>query len=115
MTDLGTSAGVFFGLTLIFMGGCAFMTGQALAGTWRPAWQLLPYGLLLGLADRFLAFALFHQPLLSPAGFLLDSTLLLAMGGLSYRFTRARQMCRQYPWAYRRSGLFSWRQIGPDN
>ena len=114
MSLIGSSPGVFLGLTLVFMGGCAVMTGQALAGTWRPAWQLPPYGLLLGAADRFLAFALFHQPLLSPAGFLVDAALLTVIGGLAFRLTRARQMASQYPWLYRRRGLFGWRQIAPD-
>ena len=35
------------------------MTGQALAETWRPAGRLSPTALLLGVADRFLIFALF--------------------------------------------------------
>jgi len=56
---LGTSAAVFFVLTVCVMGFAAFMTGQALANTWRPAWQVVVYCVLLGLVDRFLSFALF--------------------------------------------------------
>ncbi len=54
-----TSVPVFIGLTVVLFGGCAFMTGQALATTWRPLWQVIPYALMLGAADRFLGFALF--------------------------------------------------------
>ncbi len=107
-TLFGTTPGVFVGLTLIFMGGCAFMAGQALAATWRPAWQAVPYGLLLGGADRFLVFGLFQGRLLSLPGYLLDAGLLVCIAVLAYRFTRAGQMVRQYPWLYRRTGPLTW-------
>lgn len=100
---------VFIGVTLVFMGGCAFMTGNALASTWRPPWQVLPYGLGLGLADRFLGFALFQGQLLSLTGYLLDSAILLAIALAAYRMTQARRMVMQYPWLYDRAGLFGWR------
>jgi hypothetical protein len=32
------------------------------------------------------------------------------IGLLGYRTTRARQMTRQYPWLYERTGLLSWRE-----
>ena len=34
----------------------------------------------------------------------------LAIGAVAYRFTRARQMVRQYPWLYRRKGLLDWEE-----
>lgn len=102
---------VLIGLTIILFGGCAFMTGQALAGTWRPSWQVIPYTLMLGAADRFLGFALFGGDLLSLAGWLFDSTILVAIGLLSYRLTQARRMAAQYPWLYIRTGLFSLRRL----
>ena len=113
-TVLGTSPGVFLGITLVFMGGCAYMAGQALASTWRPAWHTLPYCLLLGCADRFLVYALFNGRLLSTAGYLVDTAILAVIGLLAYRITRARQMALQYPWLYQRSGLFSWRERGSE-
>ena len=100
----------FIGVTLAFMGGCAFMTGQAVANTWRPLWQVVAYCLLLGAADRFLVFALFGGPLLDLAGYLLDTALLTAIGTAAWRMTRARRMCLQYPWLYERAGLFGWRE-----
>jgi hypothetical protein len=105
---LGTSWGVSLGITLIFCGGCAFMTGQALAATWRPAWQIAPYALLLGCGDRFLIWGLFEGELLSVSGYLIDAVILAAIAVFAYRVTRARQMVVQYPWLYRRIGLFTW-------
>jgi hypothetical protein len=104
--------GVFIGLTLVFGGGCAFMTGQAVASTWRPWWQCVAYALGLGAADRFLGFALFGGELLSLPGYLLDTTLLALIALAAWRTTLARRMCVQYPWLYERAGLFGWRQRG---
>ncbi len=109
---MGTTPGVFIGITLIFMGGCSFMTGQALASTWRPAWHAFPYTLLLGCGDRFLVFALFQGNLFSPAGYVIDTIILLAVTLVAYRITRARQMATQYPWLYERAGLFGWKDRG---
>jgi branched-chain amino acid transport system ATP-binding protein len=104
----GVSIPVFIGLTVVLMGGAGWMTGQALARGWKSAWLMLPYGLLLGLADRFFTWSLFHGDLLSPLGFVIDSAVILTMGVLAYRFTRARKMVAQYPWLYDRTGLLSW-------
>jgi hypothetical protein len=101
---------VFLGLSVIFMGGCATMTGQALASTWRPLWQALPYSLLLGFGDRFLAYALFNGQLLTLSGYLLDSATLALLAALAYRATRAGQMANQYPWIYKRIGWFNWEE-----
>ncbi len=90
----------------------AYMTGQGLANLWRPAWQILMYGLMLGLVDRFLVFALFEGPLLSLAGYLIDTAILLAVAGVGYRLTQTHRMVSQYPWLYERAGLFSWRARG---
>ena len=35
----------------------------------------------------------------------------LALGLIAYRSTRAARMVAQYPWQYRRAGLFGWREI----
>ena len=109
MSMLGTSWPVLLGLTLLLFGGAAWMTGQALAETWRPAWQILPYGLLLSAGDRFFDWALFRHPLGSLPGFVLVAAILLAVATLAYRATRARKLVRQYPWLYERHGLFRWR------
>lgn len=110
---LGTSIGVFIGVTVFLSGFAAFMTGQALASTWRPVWQLWLYILLLGFADRFLTWALFQGALLSPTGYAIDTAVLMVIGLLAFYLTRARQMAAQYPWLYERSGPFTWRERGP--
>ncbi|WP_119458310.1 DUF6867 family protein [Rhodospirillaceae bacterium SYSU D60014] len=107
---LGASLPVFIGLTVVLFGGAAFMMGQAVAGTWRPAWQVVTYGALLALADRFLVFALFGGELLSLTGYLVHAAVLVGIGLLAYRFMRAHKMVSQYPWLYERAGLFGWRE-----
>jgi hypothetical protein len=102
---------VFLGLTCVFGGGCAIMTGQALAATWRPMGLAVPYALLLAAASRFLAFALFGGTLLSLPAFLTDSVVLAALALAAYRVTLAGKMVSQYPWLYRRDGLFDWEEV----
>lgn len=106
---LGTSLGVFIGVTLVLFGGAAWMTGQALAGTWRPVWQAFIYAPLLAAVDRFFIYALFEGELLSAWGYLFHAALLLILMLVAYRVTRARRMVSQYPWLYERAGLFGWR------
>ena len=107
---IGTTLPVFIGLTVIVVGGASWLTGQALARGWRPAWQMLPYGLLLGLVDRFLTFGLFQGELLTLAGYAIDTAAILAIGFTAYRFTQAGRMVAQYPWLYKRTGPFTWRK-----
>jgi hypothetical protein len=107
---LGTSVPVFLTVTGIVIGFAAYMTGQAIANTWRPVWQLVVYALLLGVVARFLIFALFDGELLSLSGYAASTGLLLAIGIFAYRLTRARKMVHQYPWLYERAGLFGWRR-----
>lgn len=111
----GTTFGVFVGVTLILIGFCAYMTGAALANTWRPAWQSVPYAVLLGFSDRFLIFALFEGELLSLSGYVIDTLLLLGITLVSYRLTQVNKMITQYPWLYERSGPFSFRERPHDN
>jgi len=106
---LGTSWGVFVTMTVVLIGGASFMTGQALARSWRPMWQMLPYGLLLGGADRFLTWGLFDGELWLLSGYLIDTAVIIAIGAVAYRATLAHRMVRQYPWLYERSGLLGWR------
>ncbi|MDR3441249.1 DUF6867 family protein [Telmatospirillum sp.] len=109
----GTTPAVFIGITVVFMGGCAAMAGQALARTWRPWWNVLPYCLLLGGADRFLIYALFKGELLLLSGYLLDGLVLILSGALAYQTTRASQMANQYPWLYKRTGWLTWSERRP--
>jgi hypothetical protein len=63
----------------------------------------------LGLALRFFHYALFNGELLSFHYFISDTAVLVWATLLGYRLTMARQMVSQYPWAYERAGLLSWR------
>jgi hypothetical protein len=107
---LGTTLPVFIGLTVILVGGAAVLTGQAVAATWRPAWQVVLSCIGLGLADRFLVYALFDGELLSLTGFLIDTAVLTVIGLVAYRLTRVKKMVSQYPWKYERGGLWNYRE-----
>ncbi len=109
---IGATFPVFLGVTVILMGGTGWLMGQALARGWRPVWQVVGYGLLLGCADRFLTFALFDGMLITPAGYAIDSAVIVAIALVGYRTTLAANMVAQYPWLYRRAGPFAWRQRG---
>jgi len=91
-------------------GGAAWLTGRAIAGTWRPFWHTMFYMLLLGAVARFFHFALFEATLLSFPSYVADTTFFVVLSALSWRLTRVRQMVTQYPWLYERSGPFSWRK-----
>ena len=109
---IGTTWPVFIAITVVIMGFAAAMTGQGLAKTWRPVWQVLLYCILLGGADRFLVFALFEGELLLFSGYLIDTVVLIAISSISYRLTQVNLMVTQYPWLYERAGLFAWRDKG---
>ena len=109
---LGTSWPVFIGMTVLLMGFASFMTGQAVANTWQPMWQIVPYAILLGCADRFLIWGLFDGELLLVSGYIIDTLTLMAIGAMAYRITLARKMVGQYPWLYERVGPFGWRRKG---
>ena len=110
MTEfLGVTWPVFIGVTVILFGAAAFKTGQALAATWRPRWQVLPYCLLLAAADRFFSHFLFDGVLLSMGGFVATVLVLLGICLAAFQLTRAQRMTAQYPWMFERQGLFGWR------
>lgn len=109
---LGADPGPFVGLTLLLFGGAAAATGRALALNWRPAWQGLPYAVLLTAGDRFLIYALFGGPLLSLSGFVAAFLYLAGIVLLARRAALARLMVRQYPWLYVSAGPFGWRRRG---
>ena len=109
IATLGGPAGPFFGMTVLLFGLAAFLTGQAIAQAWRPAWQILPASLLFAAADRFLLFALFDAVFISASGWLIAAAILAAIMAAGFFLTRARKMVQQYPWLYERAGPFGWR------
>ena len=104
------SVWLFLLITVIMGGWAAWMTGRAMALTWRPFGQLVAYLLILAVAVRFIHFALFEGTLLSLHYYLVDAVVILAIGSLGFRYNRARQMTTQYRWLYERTGPFSWRE-----
>lgn len=100
--------GIGTGLAL----GAAWLTGQAIAEGWRPLWQVLPSTILLTLADRFLAYALFGGSLLSGTAALVTLAIVLTLALAGYRMRQAKKMVSQYPWLHRRAGPFHWRNLG---
>jgi hypothetical protein len=99
----------FLLVTIFLGGGAAWLTGRAVAFTWRSWWKLLVYVVLLAFAVRFIHFALFGGTLLSIQFFLVDFAVLLALASTGFRATRTMQMVGQYSWLYTRSGPLSWR------
>jgi hypothetical protein len=104
------SVGVFLLVTVAIGGGGAWLTGGAIASTWRPVWQVGVYMLILGIVVRFFHFALFGGTLLSLHYYLVDAAVCLALGVAGFRATRVRQMVEQYKWLNMRSGLLGWRR-----
>ncbi len=107
---VGTPFAVFIWLTVVIMGGAGYLTGQAFAASWRPAWRVLLACLLLGAVDRFLNFALFGGDLLSVAGYVADTAVIATAGLIAYRLTLVAKMVSQYPWLYERAGLWRYRE-----
>ncbi len=96
-------------VTLVLGGGCAFLAGRAIASTWRSIWVALAAMIPMGFAVRFIHFALFNETLLLPRTYFVETLLLMAVAGLSFQLTRAKQMVSQYYWLYEPSGPLSWR------
>lgn len=102
--------GEFIGVTVILFGFTAFLMGQAIAETWRPAWQNVVYGMLLAAGNHFIDCALFAKDWLSLTHYLLDAAWIVVVALFAYRVTLVRKMVTQYPWLYERSSLLSWRE-----
>ena len=102
------SFGVFLLVTVGMGGGAAWMSGRAIAGTWRPWWHIVAYMLILGAAVRFFHYALFDGTLASLHYYLVDSAVCMLLGFLGFRVTRAAQMTTQYGFRNIRTGFLAW-------
>ncbi len=89
---------VFLLCTVVLGGSAAYISGKAIAQTWRPLWQLPVYMLLLALGVRFMHFALFDEVLVSFRNLAVDYVLLLLAGAAGYKVMRTAQMATQYGW-----------------
>jgi hypothetical protein len=103
-----------FALVSIVLGGSgAWLTGRAIAETWRPPWQVAVYALLLGAAVRFIHMALFDGTLLSLHYYAVDAAICIALGYAGFHAARAAQMARQYGWLIEKHGAMRWRRKTP--
>ncbi len=87
---------IFLLVTVAMGGSTAFVSGRAIAATWRPFWHALVYALVIGFAVRFIQFALFDAPLVSVRTYLTDCIILLLAAIWGYVATRKVQMIEQY-------------------
>ena len=99
---------IFLFASVFLGGGAAFLAGRAIASAWRPWWHVVPFMLILGIALRFLHFAVFGSVFLSLHYYLVDTAVCLASGLLSFRLMRVRQMITRYAWINERAGPFGW-------
>jgi hypothetical protein len=107
------SVGVFLLVSVLLGGGAAWLAGRAIAATWRPWWHVAFYMLVLGVAVRFIHFALFEATLLSLHYYLVDAGICLGLGFLGFQAARAAQMATQYRWVNARTGAFTWARRNP--
>jgi Domain of unknown function (DUF6867) len=105
------NAWVFLLVSVLMGGAAAFMSGRAIAQTWRPYWHIPLYMLPIAGAVRFFHYALFAEPLLSLQNYLVDFAVALGAASLGFRLLRAQQMAQQYHWLFRRNGLLRWRKV----
>ena len=116
------NVGVFLLVTMALGGGAAYLTGRAVALTWRPMQSVVRYMAILAAAVRFFHYSLFGgsfffyfdngslRPGIGFYYYVIDFVILLAFAAVGYRITRAGQMATQYPWLYSRMGPLSWRR-----
>ncbi|MBN9585668.1 MAG: hypothetical protein BGN84_08075 [Afipia sp. 62-7] len=111
MTQLYSNESIFQVLfvTLVLGAGCALLAGRAIAQTWRSIWIAVVAMIPLGMAVRFVHFALFNETLLQPRTYLIETAILIVVACLSFQRTRARQMVTQYYWLYEPNGPLGWR------
>ena len=103
---------IFVLVTIVLGGGAAWLAGRAVAGTWRPAWQVFVYCLILGCAVRFIHYSLFGGTLISGHYYLVDTAVLMAFGFLGFRAARVSQMVTHYRWINEPAGPLRWRRRG---
>ena len=93
----------FLLVTIVMGGAAAYLSGKAIAQTWRPFWHVPLYMLALAAVVRFCHFALFEEPFLSLPSYVVDFACAFAAARLGYRMVRAHQMRTQYGWLFRSS------------
>jgi uncharacterized protein DUF6867 len=111
--DLGDNGvWVFILVTCVLGGAGAFVSGRAMAQTWRPYRHIPLYMLGIAAGVRFVHYALFTGPLLSAPSFVVDYIVTVVAASAGYRMVRAGQMGSQYGWLFERTGPLGWRRRG---
>jgi hypothetical protein len=100
---------LFLFVTVGLGGGAAAIAGRAIAATWRPWWDVVKYMLLLAVAVRFIQSSVYQSTFLSLPAYLVDATVCLIAGLMSFRIKRVQQMVTSYGWINRRAGPLLWR------
>ncbi|MFI5011209.1 MAG: DUF6867 family protein [Hyphomicrobiales bacterium] len=106
-----SSVYIFILVTLVMGGAAGYSTGKAIAQTWRPGWHLVASAVALGVAVRFIHYALFGASLISAQFYLIDTALVLLATFAGFHLTRVRQMTTRYRWLYQAAGLFGWKPV----
>ncbi|OHV84513.1 DUF6867 family protein [Rhizobium sp. LCM 4573] len=88
----------------------AWRTGKAVAEGWSGYPTVVIYTLLLGVVMRFMHYALFQGPFISPFYYIIDTVLLLVFSSAGFRMRRTRQMVQNYYWLYEPTSAFSWKK-----
>jgi len=99
----------FLFVTCLLGGWAAWMTGRAVAQTWRPYPSLVLYLLVLGVGVRFIHHALFWGTMFTLQYYVVDTIVLIILGTLGYKYTRTNQMVTQYSWLYEKASPLTWK------
>jgi hypothetical protein len=91
----------FLVVVVLLCGGGAFVTGKAIAETWRPFWQVVLYAAMLAGVSRFLHYALFHLKMMDFTSYIVEFIVIFVLAAMGYTLARRRQMATQYGWTER--------------
>ena len=100
----------FIFLTLALGGWLAFMTGRAIASTWRGYGILIVTLLFIGVVNRFIHFSVVEGSLFSLRYYISDTICLILIGIIGFQVTRTKQMTTQYWWLYEKMSPLTWRK-----
>ena len=106
----GSSKDVIRFLVMLIGFWTAWRAGRAAADGWSDYPVVVVYSLLLGVMMRFLHYALFQGPFISPFYYVIDVALLLVFASIGFRMKCTNQMVNNYYWLYERSSAFSWKK-----
>ena len=106
----GSSRDVIRFIVLLIGFWTAWRAGRAAAEGWSDYPIVVVYALLLGVMMRFLHYALFAGPFISPFYYVIDVVLLLIFASIGFRMKRTNQMVNNYYWLYEKTSAFSWKK-----